>query len=348
MSNQEIIEQGTEMARTDNIHHLPIQHHASPLDLPAEQFKAGLQRRKDNRQALMTWIRDALVEGVDYGRIHSVGKSKCQYAARGMAEQCPDPKHWSKPSMFKPGAEKVTGMLGLTAHYPTLKDYEQTALSGVAIKHIILRCELRDASGRVVAEGVGARSLEQDYGDLNKALKMSEKSALIDSTLRAGGLSEVFTQDLEDMQIQDDEPPPARQPQRESRSPTAQRSATPSKPITAAQHKKLEALIAETGLDREAVRAWFIARLDGLDVHMNQVPEDLFKELVPDRLQAWAAIEGEIKRNDIKRAFVMEQAAKRYSVDHLADLNQAQVDELIGQIEKWGKAKRQAMAKQGE
>jgi hypothetical protein len=55
------------------------------------------------------------------------------------------------------------------------------------------------ADGTVVADGIGARSAEQDYGDLNKALKMACKSAHIDATLRMAGLSEIFTQDLEDM-----------------------------------------------------------------------------------------------------------------------------------------------------
>ncbi len=37
----------------------------SPLDLPAEQFKAGLDRRKANSHVLMEWLRTALPEGVD-------------------------------------------------------------------------------------------------------------------------------------------------------------------------------------------------------------------------------------------------------------------------------------------
>jgi hypothetical protein len=67
--------------------------------------------------------------------------------------------------------------------------------------------------GQVVAEGVGARNLNQDYGDFNKALKMAEKSAHIDATLRLAGLSEVFTQDLEDRPIIEEEvaaPPPVK------------------------------------------------------------------------------------------------------------------------------------------
>ena len=90
-------------------------------------------------------------------------------------------------------------MLGVTVRYPTLQDYERAALTGAQLSQIIIRCEIVDASGRVVADGVGARIIAQDNGDINKALKMAEKSAHIDATLRMAGLSEVFTQDLEDM-----------------------------------------------------------------------------------------------------------------------------------------------------
>ena len=89
-------------------------------------------------------------------------------------------------------------MLGVIVHYPALERYEQAALDGVQLTHIIVRCELKDGQGTVVAVGVGARSVAQDGGDLNKCLKMAEKSAHIDATLRMAGLSEVFTQDLED------------------------------------------------------------------------------------------------------------------------------------------------------
>ena len=167
--------------------------HAGPLDMEPAAFRAGLDRRKENRKALMDWIRAALVENVDYGRIDT---------KRGK----------SKPSLFKPGAEKICGMLGIISTFPTLNEYEQCALKGIEIKSVVLRCALLDSRGVNVAEGVGARSLAQDYGDLNKALKMAEKSAHIDATLRMAGLSEVFTQDLEDM------PPRANiEPERSSR-----------------------------------------------------------------------------------------------------------------------------------
>ncbi|MER2512395.1 MAG: hypothetical protein ABTQ25_08260, partial [Nitrosomonas ureae] len=177
----------------------------SPLDLPADHFSAGLERRKQNRHLLMEWLRTALVDGVDFGRIHVASKERCQFAKQGRLKDCTDPYHWSKPSLFKPGAEKITGMLGMTVHFPSLPDYEKAVLSQTAITMILMRCELRDAQGRVVAEGVGARSLNQDYGDLNKSLKMVEKSAHMDATLRLAGLSEVFTQDVEDRAILDED-----------------------------------------------------------------------------------------------------------------------------------------------
>lgn len=174
----------------------------NPLDMPVEMFRAGLDRRKANRDALITWIREALIENVDFGKIHVTGKNACGMAARGRASECREASHWSKPSLFKPGAEKICRMLGVTAIFPTLPEYEKAALAGIEIKTIILRCHMVTDSGKVVADGVGARLVEKDYGDLNRSLKMTEKSAFIDATLRMSGLSELFTQDLEDMRFE--------------------------------------------------------------------------------------------------------------------------------------------------
>lgn len=217
---------------------------ANPLDLPATTFKEGLDRRKQNRAALMLWVREALVDGSDFGKIHVVHKSKCQ-----AGKDCKNPAHFSKPSLFKPGAEKICGMLGVTVRYPTLTDYEKAALNGCILSQIIIRCEILDASGRVVADGVGARMIAQDNGDLNKALKMAEKSAHIDATLRMAGLSEVFTQDIEDI-IQ----------RREAESiKEAESALNPNfQGITKAQHQRLEARIKELGLDRERVKSWMV------------------------------------------------------------------------------------------
>lgn len=178
---------------------MPMIPSESPMDLPVERFINSLNRRETNRKALIRWIADNLTQGTDYGRIHVVGKDKCHLAREGRSRECNNKYHWSKPSLWKPGAEKICGMLGLIPRFPNLKEYENTALRGDDIKVIILKCELHTPAGFVAAEGTGARRIAQDNGDINKSLKMAVKSAHIDATLRVAGLSEIFTQDLEDM-----------------------------------------------------------------------------------------------------------------------------------------------------
>ena len=172
---------------------------SAPLDWPVERFTQALDRREVNRKALLKWIQSNLQAGIDYGQIHFVGKDKCRLVADGRTHECLDPRHWSKPSLWKPGAEKICGMMGLIPRFPNLAEYEKATLRGEDIKTIILKCELHTGNGFVAAEGTGARRVDQDRGDINKSLKMAVKSAHIDATLRVAGLSELFTQDIEDM-----------------------------------------------------------------------------------------------------------------------------------------------------
>ena len=147
----------------------------------------------------MKWIQSNLQPGIDFGQIHVVKKDKCRLARDGRAHECIEPRHWSKPSLWKPGAEKICGMLGLIPRFPNLNEYEHAVLRGEEITVIILKCELHTGTGFIAAEGSGARRITQDNEDINKSLKMAEKSSHINATLRVAGLSELFTQDLEDM-----------------------------------------------------------------------------------------------------------------------------------------------------
>ncbi len=168
----------------------------SAFDLAPQQFKAGLDRRKKNRDALMTWIRESLVEGTDWGRIHVIKKDVCD-----AGKWCSNAYHFSKPSLWKAGAEKIAGMMGLRPTWPNLNEEIDRIRAGAEL--IILKAQLLDLGGSTVSEGIGARGLAQDNGDVNKSLKMAKKSSLIDAVLNAGGLSEVFTQDVEDMKPED-------------------------------------------------------------------------------------------------------------------------------------------------
>ena len=82
--------------------------------------------------------------------------------------------------------------MGLTAHFPNVHQYEEACLRGLEIKQVLLKCELKTHGGRIVAEGSGARHLRQDSWNLNTSIKMAQKSAMIDATIRVAGLSGVF------------------------------------------------------------------------------------------------------------------------------------------------------------
>jgi hypothetical protein len=155
----------------------PLPRTPAVLDVTSKAFKANLKRRAVNRSELLEWVKDSLVSGSDFMRIKS---------RRG----------WSKPFLTKSGAEKILGMLAVTPEFPNLDETVKLLANG-ANTNIVLICELVNADSMVVATGAGARTLKQDSGDINKAIKMALKSAMIDATLRLGGLSEVFTQDEE-------------------------------------------------------------------------------------------------------------------------------------------------------
>lgn len=261
MSSEVVEVQATELPTMDQVSAL------TPFDITPDVFLGALQRRENNRQALLRWIKDNLKEGTDYGRIHVVGKNKCPNPYN-----CQNPKHFSKPSLWKPGAEKIAAMLGLIPRYENMHRYEEAAYEGREIKTIILKCSLYGPTGTVVAEGMGARNIQQDYGDINKSLKMAAKSAFIDAVLRVGGLSEIFTQDLEDMDPdvigkEVDTPVPSQAP------PNPQASQT----ISEAQKKRLEAIIREKGIDRNALKEYVKKhyRVESL----NHLTREQYKEL---------------------------------------------------------------------
>ncbi len=170
---------------SEEVEHLPVEvvnepravavRTANALDMKTKDFVAALERRKANRRALMEWIKESLKAGQDY------------HVIKG------------KQSLSKAGSEKVLGMLGLTPTFPAMDDYISMSHDGPMSDNVVLKCLVLNSAGDIVAQGIGARSLKKDEDDLNKTLKMAAKSAQIDATLRCAGLSELFTQDLEDI-----------------------------------------------------------------------------------------------------------------------------------------------------
>lgn len=141
----------------------------------------------------------------------------------------------SKPTLLKPGAEKLLMMFGLTSEYEIIErieDYEK-GIFAYTMKCILSKGNYKITEGvgscnskenkyrwRWVKEddlptGIDKSSLKQRsnrwgkveyqiendeiYSQANTILKMAKKRAQIDATLTVASLSELFTQDIEDM-----------------------------------------------------------------------------------------------------------------------------------------------------
>lgn len=173
-----------------------------------KEMKVVLQEELEKREYLLDFIKKQLIPGIDFGMIHKKNKDKsyCEYrneevlkdGKENLIWQCPDCK--AKYELRKPGAEKICGFLQLKPKFEVDKD-AMDAL-GMVGKGIIYICYLIAESGKRANEGYegrGARTLGQDYNDLNKCVKMAKKSAHIDATLTIKGLSAIFTQDITDI-----------------------------------------------------------------------------------------------------------------------------------------------------
>ena len=153
-------------------------------------------------------IAKALTKDRDYGIIPGTGK---------------------KPSLLKPGAERLCAAFGAAPTFQveerevnhdrqqewTKEKWEgsqgsrrKVTVSGTStgLYRYVVRCTLvQRETGTVLGEGIGVCStMESKYIDRpreleNTVLKMAEKRALIAATLITFGLSDQFTQDVEDM-----------------------------------------------------------------------------------------------------------------------------------------------------
>mgnify|MGYP001603032136 CR=1 FL=1 len=146
-----------------------------------------------------------------------------------------------KPTLLKPGAEKIAKLLGLADQCEIVD--RQEIWDKPFFRYLVRAKLIHLATGVVVSEGLGEcnsmeskyrwrwiseRDLPSDidksklvsqgrhsksggkwtvyrldnediYSQVNTILKMAKKRALVDAALSAGRLSDVFTQDMEDM-----------------------------------------------------------------------------------------------------------------------------------------------------
>ncbi len=110
-----------------------------------------------------------------------------------------------KPTLLKPGGEKILMLLGLRSEFEIVdstRDFEN------GFFQYQVKCKLyKDYT--LITEGLGScntkesKFKKQDPFTIdNTILKMAKKRALIDATLLVSSLSDIFTQDMEDMDLQ--------------------------------------------------------------------------------------------------------------------------------------------------
>lgn len=158
----------------------------SLLPITADELEVALQQETEKRRLIDKYIKDNMVYGVDYAEIPGCG---------------------NKPTLLKPGAERVLSLFNLRAEFcfdvPTHECMPQAVKdSGV----VCLKCMLHNRNDIVVSEGYGvAEHKERKNWTRNMQMKIAKKRALVDACLSVASLSDRFTQDLEDMP-RDDKP----------------------------------------------------------------------------------------------------------------------------------------------
>ncbi len=165
-------------------------HILRPIVKPSELIEA--------HKEITVLITQALVSGTDYGTIPGA----------------------KTPSLFKAGAERLLKAFGCHAEYGVLsqeadhdrvvtyrKKYGPEATS-VGLYKFVIECRVISANGACVGTGIGSAStMESKYIDRprdleNTVLKMAQKRAMVAAVLNTFGLSDRFTQDVEDMDLQ--------------------------------------------------------------------------------------------------------------------------------------------------
>jgi len=148
------------------------------------EFAISLNTAKERINMLQNFVKEMMVANIDYGVI----------------------KGCNKPSLLKPGAEKLCDIFGFSKQLEVLNRVEDwsTGFFHYEIKVILVNKK----TGLIEAEGIGCcnskekKYLNQDsYNIINTLLKMAKKRALIDAVLSATRSSGIFTQDIEDMEL---------------------------------------------------------------------------------------------------------------------------------------------------
>lgn len=162
----------------------------NPLDAEPVAFKKQLESRQENYDNLKMHLFGVLVPGKDFLKIHVTKNCDNKYT-------CTKPLHFSDWMLSASGADKIRTILGLSVHYPDLKDYKRAALKGYPIEDVILDAQILGHSDQVISHGVGACSRSEfNTRSLNSTIKRAAKRARVDAVTRLPAVSALFEDDF--------------------------------------------------------------------------------------------------------------------------------------------------------
>lgn len=155
---------------------------------PSEILPSMLLEIQERSRLIRTWIFEQMTPGVHFG------------VPPGVKQDDKDPTRWkSKPSLYQAGADAVIAAEKVVPEFAA--DETAWRMMGGKTGMMVWRCRLRSQlTGVIMGEGVGAARVPENADDfnLNKGVKMACKRAKVAAVLNAYGLSDLFTQDMED------------------------------------------------------------------------------------------------------------------------------------------------------
>lgn len=159
---------------------LPAETNQSEAIVP--EFAITINEAKQRTKLLQKFVKDMMIPNIDYGVI----------------------KGCSKPSLLKPGAEKLCEIFGFSKQVEILNRIEDwdEGLFHYEVKVILAS----KRTGLTESEGVGCCNSKErkfknqdSFSIVNTLLKMAKKRALVDAVLSATRSSGFFAQDIEEM-----------------------------------------------------------------------------------------------------------------------------------------------------
>jgi len=210
--------------------------------LTTQDLQVRIKEETEQRKLITEFITQHMKPGVDFGTITIKTRDGRELE--------------SKPSLFKPGSEKFCSLFHFRPSFE--RDNDTWEMSGKVSGLFCYKCDLVSNNGVVVGEGRGSASIGEKQGwTANNAIKIAEKRAQIDAVLRTGGLSDFFTQDLEDM------PKEVLSGENGGSRPAPRYETTPRQPkpmtgaISEAQTRAIFAIIKSKGLTEEEFKTEF-------------------------------------------------------------------------------------------